>query len=111
MSSPLSSSMRSHWAGGRSCRATFWGGSPPVSVSYENLPGLSGLSYNGKFQTLLGGRSTVGQRTLTPLIGVRIPASQPTQRRNSQFFHDREFRVPLRAAPSDSVRRPTSLIV
>ena len=27
--------------------------------------------------TLLGGRSTVGQQTLTLLIGVRIPASQP----------------------------------
>lgn len=26
---------------------------------------------------LLGGRSTVGQQTLTLLIGVRIPASQP----------------------------------
>src|SRR5688572_3971936 len=52
----------------------------------SDLPGLSRLSYNGKFQTLLGGRSTVGQRTLTPLIGVRIPASQP------KFFEKKYLR-------------------
>ena len=31
-----------------------------------------------EFRRILGGRSTVGQQTLTLLIGVRIPASQPT---------------------------------
>ena len=38
---------------------------------------LPGLRYTWEFLRLLGGRSTVGQQTLTLLIGVRIPASQP----------------------------------
>lgn len=36
-----------------------------------------GLRYTWEFLRPLGGRSTVGQQTLTLLIGVRIPASQP----------------------------------
>ena len=49
--------------------------------------------YNGKFQPLLGGRSTVGQRTLTPLIGVRIPASQPILQRVPNCACARDLQV------------------
>ena len=52
-------------------------GRGPKRAPGARLPRLGPIFYNEKFQPLLGGRSTVGQRTLTPLIGVRIPASQP----------------------------------
>jgi hypothetical protein len=42
---------------------------------------------------MLGGRSTVGQRTLTPLIGVRIPASQPNFSRYSSIATTYGLRV------------------
>ena len=51
---------------------------------------LSRIFYNGRFLPLLGGRSTVGQRTLTPLIGVRIPASQP--RSKARYFSRLQIR-------------------
>jgi hypothetical protein len=49
--------------------------SSPIKVGFDRF---RPISYNERFLPLLGGRSTVGQRTLTPLIGVRIPASQPS---------------------------------
>ena len=48
--------------------------------TYWNLKNLT-IKTAGRYiqVSLLGGRSTVGQQTLTLLIGVRIPASQPSQ--------------------------------
>ena len=61
-----------------------WGNRVLVCTA-ENSTEFRPFSYNGRFRPLLGGRSTVGQQTLTLLIGVRIPASQPNSSRRTTY--------------------------
>jgi hypothetical protein len=82
----------------------------PKRAPGARLPRLGPIFYNEKFQPLLGGRSTVGQRTLTPLIGVRIPASQPKNAANCrvflsgrQVFRFRAIRLRLIATGTESL--------
>ena len=71
----------------------------------SGLPQGVGRRYNRCFLLLLGRRSTVGQQTLTLLIGVRIPTSQPDFARAS-----RELRLGRLRRPRPSASLPHAIM-
>ena len=79
----------------------------PVSWIRRGLPafGRTGTLDRYSAPPVLGGRSRVGQQTLTLLIGVRIPASQPLSRKPRNITDGRGVPRPRTPVPPHRLPR------